>query len=151
MNETPAPSPGPGAAQAEVTGKDALGLALDRTTLASYRVKLALDRTTLAWIRTGLTMATFGFGLVAFFRTLVEEHPENTEAARFHEGAIKMGLALLFLGIVATVLAGVSHWSALRRLRHGEAPTVTYWALSLTVAVLMSCIGLAGLYFLLTR
>ena len=113
MSEITRPSLGP--ARAEVGGveqleKDATALARDRTSLASYRVKLALDRTTLAWIRTTLTMASFGFGMVAFFRALREEHPQSAEAARMHEGAIQMGMALLFLGIIATVLAGASHW-----------------------------------------
>jgi uncharacterized membrane protein YidH (DUF202 family) len=49
-----------------------LDLAHDRTGLAKFRTQLALDRTTLAWIRTALTMATFGFGTVGFFRTLRE-------------------------------------------------------------------------------
>ena len=34
-----------------------------------------LDRTTLAWIRTTLTMATFGFGMVGFFRSLSATSP----------------------------------------------------------------------------
>jgi uncharacterized membrane protein YidH (DUF202 family) len=40
------------------------------TSLAGLRTQLALDRTTLAWIRTSLTMGTFGFGMVGFFRSL---------------------------------------------------------------------------------
>ena len=129
--------------------KDAIALARDRTSLASFRVKLALDRTTLAWIRTTLTMATFGFGLVAFFRALRGAHPQSAEVARMHEGAIEMGMALRLLGIVATGLAGASHWYALRRLRRGEMPVLTHWPLSITVAVLLTGIGLAGVYSLL--
>jgi putative membrane protein len=48
-------------------------LAMKRTTLASFRTAQALDRTTLAWVRTTLTMGSFGFGMIGFFRTL-EEH-----------------------------------------------------------------------------
>ena len=44
-------------------------MARDRTSMASFRTQLALDRTTLAWIRTTLTTASFGFGMVAFFRS----------------------------------------------------------------------------------
>ena len=131
--------------------KDAVALARERTSLASFRVKLALDRTTLAWIRTTLTMASFGFGMVAFFRALREAHPQSAEAVRMHDGAIKMGMALLLLGIIATVLAGASHWYALRRLRRGEELVLTHWPLSITVAMLLASIGLAGLYFLLMR
>src|SRR5271166_2815518 len=95
------------------------GLAHHRTSLATFRTKLALDKTTLAWIRTTLTMASFGFGMVAFFRSLREQSP-GAETLRLHQGAIHFGLALIVLGMTATVLAGLSHWLALRRLRRGE-------------------------------
>jgi putative membrane protein len=42
----------------------------DETGTANLGTKLALDRTTLAWVRTTLTMASFGFGMVALFRSL---------------------------------------------------------------------------------
>jgi putative membrane protein len=120
-------------------------LAQDRTGMATYRTELALDRTTLAWVRTTLGMASFGFGMVAFFRTLVEKSP-SPETLRLHHGAIRMGTALILLGIGAMVLAGLSHWTALRRLRRGESPVLGPWPLSLTVAMLSAVIGLAGLW-----
>jgi putative membrane protein len=125
-------------------------MARDRTNMASFRTELALDRTTLAWIRTTLTMASFGFGMVAFFRSRQIESP-SAETMRLHQGAIQMGTALLVLGIVATVLAGVSHWFTLRRLRRGESPSLTQWPLSITVAMLSAAIGLAGLWALFVR
>jgi putative membrane protein len=125
-------------------------LARDRTGMAGYRTQLALDRTTLAWIRTTLTMASFGFGMVAFFRTIEERSP--TEATiRLHQGAIRMGTALILLGIGSMVLAGVSHWFTLRRLRRGHGPTLRQWPLSLTVAMLSAVLGLAGLWALFAR
>jgi len=77
--------------------------ASDRTALAKFRTQLALDRTTLAWIRTTLTFATFGFGMVGFFRTL-RERSATPESVRLHENAIRFGVALLVLGIVGLVL-----------------------------------------------
>jgi putative membrane protein len=125
-------------------------LARDRTGLAKFRTQLALDRTTLAWIRTTLTMATFGFGTVGFFRALKESSP-RPEAIQLHEGAIRFGFALLFLGIAATVLAGISHWRTLRRLRRNETPVLSQWPLSITVAVLLAIAGLASVWTLLAR
>src|SRR4051812_11882554 len=122
----------------------------DRTSLAAYRTGLAMDRTTLAWIRTTLGMASFGFGMVAFFRTIQEKMP-SAETARLHRGAIRMGTALILLGIGAMVLAGISHWSTLRRLRRGEEPVLTAWPLSLTIAMLSAVIGLVGLWELFAR
>ena len=125
-------------------------LAGERTGLASFRTQLALDRTTLAWIRTTLTMASFGFGLVAFFRALREQSPDE-EAIRLHEGAVRFGVALIVLGLVATVLAGVSHWLTLRRLRRGEQPVLRQWTLSITAAALLAVLCLAGLWGVFMR
>ena len=125
-------------------------LAGERTSLASFRTQLALDRTTLAWIRTTLTMASFGFGLVAFFRTLREKSPDE-ETVRLHEAAIRFGVALIVLGLVATVLAGLSHWLSLRRLRRGDYPALRHWPLSITVALLFAVLCLAGLWGLFVQ
>jgi putative membrane protein len=121
-----------------------------QASMASYRTQLALDRTTLAWVRTTLAMASFGFGMVAFFRTIQEKAP-SAESLRLHQGAIRMGTALLLLGIGGAVLAGKSHWSTLRRLRRGESPVLSQWPLSVTVAMLTAVIGLAGLWELFAR
>jgi len=125
-------------------------LARNGTSMAGLRTQLALDRTTLAWIRTALTMASFGFGMVAFFRSIRQASP-SAETLRLHEGAIRFGTSLIILGIVATVLAGASHWLTLRRLRRGESPVVTQWPLSITVAMLSAVIGLLGLWSLFAR
>jgi uncharacterized membrane protein YidH (DUF202 family) len=120
----------------------------DRTSLATQRTQLALDRTTLAWVRTTLTMATFGFGMVGFFRSLREKAP-TPEAAQLHHNAIRFGMSLVVLGIVASVLAGISHWLALRRIRLNKAPVVSQWPLSITVAMLLALLGLAAIWHFL--
>jgi uncharacterized membrane protein YidH (DUF202 family) len=125
-------------------------LAQDRTGLAQFRTKLALDRTTLAWIRTTLTMATFGFGTIGFFRSL-QEKTATTRSAQLFQGAIKFGAVLVVLGIGATVLCGISHWNSLRKLRDGDDLVISQWPLSITVAFLLSVLGLSGLWYILTR
>jgi putative membrane protein len=120
------------------------------TGLGTYRTKLALDRTTLAWVRTTLAMTSFGFGMVAFFRTLEERSP-TPERLRLHRDAIRMGTALMLVGIVATALAGLSHWSGLQRLRRGDGPVLSRWRMSLTVAMLVTLLGLKGLWELFLR
>jgi uncharacterized membrane protein YidH (DUF202 family) len=127
-----------------------LNMAARRTGMATYRTQLALDRTTLAWIRTTLTMATFGFGMVGFFRSLQKSAPDP-ETIRLHQGAIQFGTSLFVLGIIATVLAGLSHGLTLRRLKRGESPVLTQWPLSITVALLLAIIGLAGLWALFRK
>jgi putative membrane protein len=122
-----------------------VNMAVDRTAMAKFRTQLALDRTTLAWIRTTLTMATFGFGTVGFFRSL-RVASATPQAVRLHQGAINFGVSLVVLGVVATVLSGAAHWFALRRLRRDEAPVLSRWPLSITVALLLAVIGTVSLW-----
>jgi len=125
-------------------------LARDRTGLARYRTQLALDRTTLAWIRTTLTMATFGFGTVGFFRSLRASSP-TPAAIQLHQSAIQFGTALVVLGVLSTVAAGISHWFVLRRLRRSEDVVLTQWPLSITLAMLLSVVGLLALWGVVSR
>jgi len=125
-------------------------LARHRTDIAKFRTSLALDRTTLAWIRTTLTMATFGFGTIGFFRSLRDKSP-TPEAIQMHRNAIWFGFSLVLLGIVATILAGVSHWRTLRKLRRNETPVLTQWPLTITVCMLLAVIGLVVLWHLLPQ
>ncbi|MGD9647831.1 MAG: DUF202 domain-containing protein [Pirellulales bacterium] len=124
-----------------------VNLAGHRTSMANFRTQLALDRTTLSWIRTTLTMAGFGFGTVGFFRSLQQTSP-SPETLRLHEGAIRFGASLMVLGVAATIFASISHWLTLRRLRRGELPVLTQWPLSLTVAMLLAAVAMAGLWTL---
>jgi putative membrane protein len=128
-------------------GDPRTALAGERTSYARFRTSLALDRTTLAWIRTALTFATFGFGMIGFFRAM-EQSTHSEEATRLHQGAIHMGVALVVIGAVATMLASFSHWTSLRRLRRGEQLSVTRWPLTITIAVLTSLLGLYALWSL---
>jgi putative membrane protein len=128
-------------------GDSRIALAGERTNFARFRTSLALDRTTLAWIRTALTFATFGFGIVGFFRATA--HATHSEQAmRLHQGAIRMGVALIIIGILATILAAFSHWKALRRLRRGEQLSIPQWPLSIAIAVLIVVLELYGLWSL---
>jgi uncharacterized membrane protein YidH (DUF202 family) len=72
-------------------------LAGERTSFAKFRTSLALDRTTLAWIRTTLTFATFGLGMIGYFRA-VRQATQDERAVRLHQAAIKMGVALVVVG-----------------------------------------------------
>ena len=120
-------------------------LASQRTELATFRTAQALDRTTLAWIRTTLTMGSFGFGMIGFFRTL-QDRAQTPEAARLHHAAVRLGELLVLMGIVATVLAGASHWNTLRRMDRGELPKAARWPLSITIALFVALLGVAGLW-----
>jgi putative membrane protein len=141
--------PNGGDKQAETPEGDAkTALARERSNFAKFRTSLVLDRTTLAWIRTALAFATFGFGMVGFFRA-VELATHSEEAKRLHQAAIHMGIALIVIGMVATILAAFSHWMILRRLRRGEELSVAQWPLTITIAVFISVLGLYALWSML--
>lgn len=124
-------------------------LAGQRTSFATFRTSLALDRTTLAWIRTAVTFATFGFGMIGYFRAL-EQSTHSEQATRLHQGAVHMGVGLVVIGLVATVLAASSHWVTLRRLRRGEQLVVSQWPMAITIAVFIAVLGAYGLWSALT-
>src|SRR5947209_613328 len=115
-----------------------------------YMVKLALDRTMLAWIRSALAMASFGFALVAFFRTL-RYLADNPQTIRLHLAAVRSGEALLALAIVAMLLSARSYHRALRLLRRGETPTLRPWTLSIAVGLIIAMMALVGLWLLVAK
>jgi uncharacterized membrane protein YidH (DUF202 family) len=94
-------------------------------------------------------MGSFGFGMIGFFRTL-NEHPQTPQSARLHHEPIRFGECLVLGGLVATVLAGISHWNTLRRMERGEMPRAALWPLSITVALFVALLLAAGLWSVLT-
>jgi putative membrane protein len=131
-------------------GDPKASIAQAQTGLAAFRTALALDRTTLAWIRTSLAMASFGLGMVGFFRSLREKDP-TAESLRLHEAAIRFGTGLVAVGVCAMVLAALSHWLTLRRLRRRDTLMLPRWPLAITLALLLAVAFLAGLWDLLKR
>lgn len=131
-------------------GDPRTSLAMERTDYAVYRTALAMDRTTLAWIRTTLTTTSFGLGMIAFFRT-IREHDETPANIRMHQDAIYFGVALVLLGIVATVLVAWKHLDGVRRLRTGSAPLPTLWPLSVLFSFLLALLAMAGLWVVFIR
>jgi putative membrane protein len=83
-------------------------LAKQRTRLATFRTAQALDRTTLAWIRTALTMNSFGFAMIAFFRSL-RFQKETPETVRMQQSAIHFGEGLIVIGTITAILVAISH------------------------------------------
>ena len=132
------------------TADPRVDLARNRTGMARYRTQLALDRTALAWIRTTTALATFGFGMIGFFRTLEEKTP-TARSALLHHGAVKFGVALVVMGIAAMVFSGASQWFSLRRLRRGDDLVLAQWPLSITLAALLAILGLGGLWYTLSH
>ena len=124
-------------------------LAQERTEMAKFRTQIALDRTTLAWIRTTLTMATFGFGAVGFFRSLRQANP-NPETIHMHESAIRFGLALIVLGLLPQCWRWFLTGSRCEGFVVMMFPSCQ-WPLSITIAMLLTIIGLVSLWYVFPR
>jgi putative membrane protein len=103
------------------------------------RVRLAAERTLLAWVRTGLALMGFGF-VVARFGLFLRELAVSQGGERHSHGlSLWLGTALVFLGVVVTVLAAVEHTHFLRRLERGEP--AGRWPLGVIVAALLAVFG----------
>jgi len=126
-----------------------VALATKRTTLASFRTAQALDRTTLAWVRTTLTMGSFGFAMIGFFRTL-EERAQTPDAIRLHHGAIRFGKSLAAWGKCSHRIS--QHFTLEHASPHGawRDAKAASWPLSITVALFVALLGAAGLWSVFT-
>jgi hypothetical protein len=90
-------------------------------------------------------MNSFGFGLIAFFRT-VREQNETPETIRMHQSAIHVGEGLVVIGTLTTIAVAISHARSLYRLRHGKLPDASGWPLSITIALLLALLTMVGLW-----
>ncbi|HKY64576.1 MAG TPA: DUF202 domain-containing protein, partial [bacterium] len=110
-----------------------------QTQLALERTYLAHERTLMAWVRTGLALSSFGFTIYKFFQFL-RLSPAG-EGHRTHTW--EFALAMIGLGLVATVFGLVDYRRGLIQLRREKAQ----FSGALTVVFAMLVLGL-GLLFL---
>ncbi len=134
----------PSATDVEAPGTPAIdrstALAEKRTALAVERSFLAFERTLMAWLRTSLSMIGFGFTLVKFFAYL-EEQRGGAVVGRFGRtwASDSVGLAMIFVGTVALVVAVAQHKRRIDALR--TVGLVPQWNLALSVAALVAVLG----------
>src|SRR5499427_10930807 len=85
------------------------------------RDALAAERTLLAWIRTGLALMGFGF-VVARFGLFLREVAAIGHTMPPHAPGLSMpiGVALIALGIVVNVIAGVRHRRYVQAIDRGD-------------------------------
>jgi putative membrane protein len=115
------------------------------------RVYMAAERTFLAWIRTGVALMGFGFivarfGLFLRELTLIDKvsPPSGT---RF---SLPIGIALIVLGIVTTIVAGIRHCRYIKAIDQGQFRGAFGSAFAFSIAALLAVIGL-GMAIYLTR
>jgi inner membrane protein YidH len=113
-------------------------------------IYLAAERTFLSWIRTGLSMMGFGF-VVARFGLFLRElsavniaHPQNQTGL-----STRFGISLVLLGVLVNAASAIRYVYLIRRLRKGD-PLNRPSRLAIAVAVVLSIVGGAVVYYLLT-
>jgi putative membrane protein len=116
-----------------------LELAEERTGLALKRSFLAAERTLMAWVRTSMSMISFGFTLVKFFQYLAEERGPLVGVFGRTWTPTTVGLGFITIGTGALVAAVLQHQRTLKELRRQGFESG--WSLALTVATLLSVLG----------
>jgi putative membrane protein len=105
--------------------------------LAIDRTRLAAERNLMAWVRTALSMITFGFTIYKFLQFIHEE--SKVPLPRPHAPR-NLALALIGIGTLVLVIAGIQHWKYVRKL--GAVQPQKAWDLALIVACLLASLGL---------
>ncbi len=118
------------------------------------RVYFAAERTFLAWIRTGLALMGFGFVVARFGLFLREIRFASGAVAASSSGGFSFwaGTALVFTGVIVTVLSTARHIRLTRDLKSGRDVTGRLSALALAVATVLILVGTAvGIYLIVAR
>jgi putative membrane protein len=100
----------------------------------------AYERTLLAWIRTGTSLITFGFTIYNFRRVISTPTDDNFEFA----------FVLVGIGLMALLPASPESRRDVRALRV-QYPGMPPSCLPVTVALLVSALGLLALMIMLVR
>ena len=116
------------------------------------RMPLAAEQTLLAWVRTGLALMGFGFVVARFGLFLHEIAAVDGLPAGPPPGqSLWIGAALIALGVVVNILAGVQHVRFLGRLRRGEPDRPSAWSLGVVVTGVLAALGAVMTGYLFTQ
>jgi putative membrane protein len=114
------------------------------------RVALAAERTLLAWIRTGLALMGFGF-VVARFGLFLREISlaEHLPQPRTTGISFWLGGALIVLGVLVHLGAGVQHLRLVQALSIHDAYRIPSSTLAVALTFLLAAFGVAMTIYLL--
>jgi len=119
------------------------------------RTRLSLERTMMAWLRTAIALIGFGFAIVEFFARLTMI--AASRPAYLPHAPQYLGLALIFCGILALVIAIWQYRSTVRYLWSGSFASIAgiggegMHSPVIAVALLLIGIGLFALAAVLLR
>jgi len=118
----------------------------DSTRLALDRTDLAHERTMMAWIRTAVSLITFGFTIYKFLQ-YVEKEVGEQPGQRI--GARGYGLFMIGTGLVALLLATISHRRAMQALR--KKYVVVPYSMAAVLAAVISLLGVLAFIAVIFR
>jgi putative membrane protein len=126
-----------------------------RTGMSFQRTRMSADRTLMSVIRTSLSLIGFGFTIFQVFKKSYEAQIlKNSGAARhFGESLVYLGIGMLVVGIGyhLVFMLGLRREREMLRtsgLLHAESQFPL--SLTLLVAILLLCIGIAAILAMLT-
>jgi uncharacterized membrane protein YidH (DUF202 family) len=108
---------------------------------ALYRTALSSEQSLMSWIRTSVSLLTLGFTITQIFNYLDKQH----EGLHVSAGPRSLGLALIWVGIIALVLGMIEHVHRLRRMREQGLKRISQYLLPLGSAAVLLVIGIAAL------
>ncbi len=114
------------------------------------QVWMAAERTVLAWVRTGLATMGLGFVVARFALFLEEFRAPGGVPAATHETSLRLGAAIIGLGVAINLIASAFHARERRRLLRGDPFRPSRWSFGVAVAIGLGLLGLAVAYHLLS-
>jgi len=118
----------------------------DSTLLALDRTDLAHERTLMAWIRTAVSLISFGFTIYKFLQYVEKE--TGTQPGQLI-GARAYGLFMIGTGLLALLLATISHRRQMQALRekYVEVP----YSMAAVLAAVISLLGILAFIAVIFR
>jgi putative membrane protein len=115
---------------------------MDLRLLASLvRTAFSSEQSLMSWMRTSVSLFMFGFSITQFFHYLEKQQA----GIQFPASPRRLGLTLIWVGVLALVLAMFEHVHRLRTLRNQGLPRISRYLLPLGSAAVLLAIGIAAL------